>query len=100
MRRTAERYGYTLHAPLSGWLRARFSERADQLYEWSLRMLEMIEWQVANLRPEARDPRYARTLIDTLDACRAVGMPLGDLLPPVVLGWYASASGDDASMLF
>lgn len=100
VRRTAERYGYTLHAPLSGWLRARFSERADQLYEWSLRVLEMIEWQLANLPPEAHDPRYARTLIDTLDACRAVGMPLGDLLPPVVLAWYASASGDDASMLF
>jgi hypothetical protein len=100
VRRTAERYGYTIHAPLSSWLRARFSERADQLYDWSLRMLEMIEWQVANGPPEARDPRYARALTDTLDACRAVGMPLDDLLPPVVLAWYASASGDDASRLF
>ncbi|MFC3650830.1 hypothetical protein ACFONN_04690 [Dyella humi] len=100
VRRTAERYGYTVHAPLSSWLRARFSERADQLYEWSLRMLEMIEWQVANLPPEARDLRYARALIDTLDACYAVGMPLGEWVPPVVLVWYASASGDDASRLF
>lgn len=100
VQRNAERYGYTVHAPLSGWLRARFSERADQLYEWSLRLLEMIEWQAANVPPVARDPRYARALVDTLDACRAVGMPLDDLLPPAVLAWYASASGDGASRLF
>jgi hypothetical protein len=99
VRRTAERYDYSLHAPLRAWLHARFSEHADQLYEWSLRLLEMIEWQAANLPPEARDPRYARGLIDTLDACRAVGMGLDDLLPPAVLAWYATASGDDASRL-
>lgn len=100
VQRAAERYGYAVHAPLSGWLRARFQERADQLYEWSLRMLGMIEWQAANLPPEACDPRYVRALVDTLDACRAVDMPLGDLLPPAVLAWYASASGHDATRLF
>jgi hypothetical protein len=92
VRRTADRYGYVLHAPLRGWLHARFSERADQLYDWSQRLLEMIAWQEANLPPEARDPRYARALIDNLDACHAVGMPLDTLLPPEVLAWYASAS--------
>ena len=100
VRRTAERYNYALHAPLSDWLRARFAERADQLYEWSQRLLEMIEWQVANMPPEARDPRYARALIDTLDACRMVGMMLGDLLPPGVLAWYTSTSRNDATKLF
>lgn len=92
VRRTADRYGYVLHAPLSGWLHARFAERADQLYEWSQRLLEMIEWQDANLPEEARDPRYARALLDNLDACRAVGMALDKLLPASVLAWYASAA--------
>lgn len=92
VRRTADRYGHVLHAPLSGWLHARFAERADQLYEWSQRLLEMIEWQDANLPAEARDSRYARALRDNLDACRAVGMPLDKLLPASVLAWYASSS--------
>ena len=98
VRRTAERYGYALHAPLSGWLRERFSERADQLYEWSRRLLEMIQWQAANLPPAARDPCYARALLDNLDACQAVGMPLETLLPAEVLAWYASASRRDYPM--
>lgn len=100
VRRMAERYGYVLHAPLSGWLRARFSERADRLYEWSRRLLETIEWQAATMPPEARDPRYARALLDTLDACSVVGMALGDLLSPDVLAWYAAASGNQATRLF
>jgi len=94
VRRMAERYGHVLHAPLSDWLHAHFAERADQLYEWSQRLLEMVEWQAANLPPEARDPRYARALIDNLDACHAVGMALVPLLPAKVLAWYASASGN------
>ncbi|RDS84931.1 GIY-YIG nuclease family protein [Dyella monticola] len=93
VRRTTERYGYTLHAPLSAWLRARFMERADSLYDWSLRMLAMIEWQAANLLPEARDPRYAQALGDTLDACNAVGMDLAALLAPAVQAWYAAQRG-------
>lgn len=93
VRRTAERYDYMLHSPLSAWLHARFSERGDQLYEWAQRMLAMIQWQVANLPPEGRDPRYAGALIDTLDACRAVGMALDALLSVEVLAWYASHSG-------
>ncbi|GGA44947.1 GIY-YIG nuclease family protein [Dyella nitratireducens] len=93
VRRMVDRYDYVLHAPLSGWLHARFSERADQLYEWSQRLLEMIEWQDANVSAQARDTRYARALIDNLDACRAVGMALDELLPAKVLAWYASACG-------
>lgn len=93
VRRTAERYGYVLHAPLSGWLRSCFMERADWLYEWSLRMLEMIQWQAANVPPEARDPRYAKALRDTLDACRAVRIELDGWLPASVLAWYANADG-------
>ncbi|WP_284320580.1 GIY-YIG nuclease family protein [Dyella acidisoli] len=100
VRRIAERYGYTLHVPLSSWLRARFVERADQLYDWSQRLLETVEWQAANVAPEGLDPRYAKVLIDTLDACRAVGMELGGLLPPDVLAWYDSVSGGNVTRLF
>lgn len=93
VRRTADRYGHTLHAPLSIWLRGRFLERADQLYEWSQRVLDMIDWQAANLPMQMHDPRYARALRDNLDACHAVGMPLERLLPTGVAAWYASAGG-------
>jgi hypothetical protein len=92
VRRTADRYGYALHAPLRSWLHARFAERTDQLYDWSQRLLDMIEWQAANVAAEARDPRYARALRDNLDACRAVGMALDKLVPASVLAWYASVS--------
>lgn len=90
VRRTADRYGYLLHAPLRGWLHARFAERADQLYEWSQRLLEMIQWQAVSLPPAARDPRYAKALLDNLDACQAVGMQLDALLPAGVLAWHAA----------
>ena len=88
VRRIAERYGYPIYAPLGDWLRARFAERADQLYEWSSRMLAMIEWQSLNLPPPAQDRRYAQTLGDTLDACAAVNMDLAALVLPEVLAWY------------
>ncbi|MFK2900781.1 GIY-YIG nuclease family protein [Dyella jejuensis] len=93
VRRVAERYGYPLHAPLSGWLRARFAERADQLYEWSLRMLDMLEWQALNLPPEVQDARLAAMLGDTLDACRAVGMDIAALVPSRVMAWHAKRHG-------
>jgi hypothetical protein len=90
--RIAERYGYALHVPLRGWLRRRFAERADQLYEWSSRVLAMLEWQELNLSPDARDRRYAEALGDTLDACRVVGMDLAELVPPEVLVWHEQAA--------
>ena len=86
--RVADRDGYTVHAPLRRWLRIRFDERADQLYEWSSRMLEMIAWQALALPLDIRDVRYAQVLGDTLDACRAVDMDLASLVPPDVLAWY------------
>ncbi|MBE1159847.1 GIY-YIG nuclease family protein [Dyella acidiphila] len=85
--RIAERYGYRVHAPLRDWLHQRFAERADALFEWSSRMLAMIEWQVLNLPPPAQDGRYAQALGDTLDACAAAGMDLAALLPAEVMAW-------------
>jgi hypothetical protein len=85
----AERYGYALHVPLREWLRLRFSERSDQLYEWSSRLLAMMAWQELNLPAYERDPRYAQALRNTLDACHATGMDLAGLLPAEVLAWYA-----------
>jgi hypothetical protein len=86
--RIAERYGYTVHAPLREWLRPCFAERADQLYEWSSRMLAMMEWQAQNLPAHACDPRFAKALGDTLDACHIVGMDLAALVPAEVLAWH------------
>jgi hypothetical protein len=92
-RRMADRYGYSVHAPLRTWLRHHFDERADQLYEWSSRLLAMIEWQTLSLPLESRDARFARALRDTLDACCAVGMDLASLVPPPVLSWHKQDGG-------
>lgn len=85
--RIADRYGYVEHKPLRGWLYAYFNERADQLYEWSLRMLEMIQWQAANVPAPAQDRRYAKALAEALDACAAVGIDLSRRVPPAVMAW-------------
>lgn len=92
--RVADRYGYVLHYSLRGWLYDRFTEQVEQLYEWSLRMLEMVEWQMANVPPLARDPRYAAALADTLQACLAVGVDLSGRLPPRVAAWLEERKGD------
>lgn len=89
-RRVADRYGYTLHAPLSQWLSGRMSDYAGDLYDWSLRMFEIIEWQHSNVPSQARDGRYASVLRETLDAFRAVGMDTDSVLPRTVQRWYAS----------
>jgi hypothetical protein len=94
--RVADRYGYTVYAPLRNGLRLRFDEHADQLYEWSARMLAMIEWQSLALPPASLDMRYARALHDTLDACRAVDMDLSRLVPPAVLAWHEQGGSVDA----
>nr|WP_275578242.1 GIY-YIG nuclease family protein [Dyella mobilis] len=86
--RIAERYGYDVHAPLRAWFHHRFTERADALYEWSSRLLDLIEWQALNLPVQARDARPAKVLADTLDACKAVGIDLSGLVSPSVLEWH------------
>lgn len=45
----AKRYGHEVHTPLSIWLSVSFLERSDVLFDWSLRMLDFIEYQALNV---------------------------------------------------
>lgn len=88
--RVAERYGYCLHTPLQQWLKQRMSEYAEDLFDWSLRLLEIIDWQACNLPESSQDRKYADVLRDTLDAFCAVGVAIEKHVPCAVHRWYAS----------
>lgn len=82
--------GFTLHAPLSSWLRERFAERSTLLYGWSARMLEALEYEYFNVPGSARSGHGAKVLRDALDACAALGVEIRTLVPGQVLDWYRS----------
>jgi T5orf172 domain. len=84
----AQRYGHEVHAPLRAWLSARFLERSDVLFDWSLRMLDFIEYQALNVSLEDRSSAYTQALGDALDACRSVGLDVDASVPGSVLRWY------------
>jgi hypothetical protein len=92
-RELAEREGWPLHAPLREWLRARFEEDGDKLYDWSLHLLDSIEYERFNLPADQQTARTARMLRHVLDACTAFGLPLAAFLSPRVLAWYESNDG-------
>lgn len=73
--------------PLRAWLLASFREHADGLYEWSLRMLDAVEYETFNV-PEAQwRGEAARALRHAMDACEAVGLSLEDHFPGSVMDW-------------
>jgi hypothetical protein len=78
----------TLHAPLSAWLRDRFDEWSDQLFDWSAQLLDAIEYERFNVPMQERTGRAERALGHVLDACIALGMELQPLVPPPVWQWY------------
>lgn len=86
--RLADRYGYCVHAPLRQWLHGRMTEYSDELFDWSLRFFEIIDWQECNLPEYSRDGRYAAALGETLDAFFAVDVEIYRRLPVVVQAWY------------
>lgn len=88
MREMASEEGWILHDPLASWLSQRFGERGDVVYDWSMHMLDAIEYQHFNLPPEMRELRAERALRGFLDACESVHMDIGDLVPARVFAWY------------
>lgn len=90
VRRICAEQGFDLHAPLSAWLRRRFGEWSELLFDWSLRMLEMIEYRHFNLPAHERSGRAEAVLREVLDAYVALDIDIAALLPPVVLDWYHS----------
>jgi hypothetical protein len=85
--RIAERYGYTLHAPLKKWLKERLSEQADALYQWSSAMLESIQHHVL-YEPGLHGHRSETMLRDMLSMYAAMDFSLEALVPIAVFNWY------------
>ena len=92
-RKIATDEGLTLHAPLRAWLRQRFDEHSDTLYECSLRMLDSVEYEQFNVPPGAQDGRTAAALRHLLDVYAALDLDLARLVAPRVLAWYCAAGG-------
>lgn len=80
--------GYLLHAPLGAWLRQRLGDGRGLLYDWSARMLDMIEYAHFNASSSVGWPPGEKALRDTLDACAALGLDLPATVPAAVLAWY------------
>ena len=82
----AAREGFVLH-PLRDWLRASFNEHTDRLYEWSLRMLEAVQYEAFNVPAEWQRGEAVRSLRYAMDACEAVGLIPETLFPDSVMAW-------------
>lgn len=91
-RQVCAEQGYPLHAPLGAWLRERLNDSSGLLYDWSARMLDMIEYAHFNATPDPGWPLGEKALRDALDACVALGLELQALVPAAVFAWY---HGDD-----
>jgi len=94
-RRECETSALILHAPLSLWLRARFAEWSDRLFDWSARMLEMIEYERFNVPAEEQAGHGEKALGHVLDAYAALGLEVQPLLPRSVWSWYQHRSAVD-----
>ena len=90
-RQLCDEQGYMLHAPLRGWLRDRLAERSGELFGWSARMLEALEYEYFNAPPEGLSGAGGRALREALDTCAALGMDVRALVPAGVYEWYGRA---------
>lgn len=87
----AAREGLALRS-LRDWLQQWFQGQGDGLYEWSLRMLEAIEYETFNVPPTLQQGDAARSLRYVMDACDAVGLSLPRYFPDSALAWHAALS--------
>lgn len=86
LRDAAVKDGLALYS-LRDWLRQWFNSQSDGVYEWSLRMLDAIEYEAFNVPKEWQRGEAARSLRYVMDACEAVGLPLAELFPERALAW-------------
>lgn len=77
-----------LRHSLRPWLREHLETRADLLHDWSLRMVDTLEWATHNAPDDPSAKVMRRTLIDTLDMFTAAGLAVADLVPASVTLWY------------
>lgn len=87
----AAAHGHPLH-DLRGWMRGMFGAQADAFYDWSLKLLEAIEYETFNVPAELATGRAARALAYAMDACEAVGIDAAAVFPEEVMAWRARQS--------
>ena len=85
--------GLRLHMPLRDWLCGEVAARLDLLHDWSVAMLDAIEYEQFNLPALEQRGAHAAALRDALDACTAFGLPLEPVLPGAVQRWYRATIG-------
>jgi T5orf172 domain len=78
----------TLQAPLSAWLRDRFEQWSDRLFDWSAQMLELIEYERFNVPMEEKTQRGEKALSHVLDTYAALGVDVQPRVPRAVWSWY------------
>ena len=78
------------------WLRGVFAERADLLYAWSAKMLELVEYETFNLPPGTPAGGAGRALKNVLDAYAELGLPVDNLVPVPVFRWHQNNGGGSA----
>jgi hypothetical protein len=88
LRTIATEEGLFLHGGLRPWLRGQFMTRADLLHDWSLRIVETLDWARHNAPGDPGASQLRRALLDTWAMLEAVGIDVRSLVPAVVTRWY------------
>ena len=86
--RLAETEGLSLHEGLRPWLRDHLMARADLLHDWSLRIVETLDWAKHNAPGDPGAIRLARALLDTWTLFEAADVDIRGLVPGSVSEWY------------
>jgi len=79
--------GYTLHANLADWLRARIATHGGGLFDWSAHEYQIAELLHFNANPGA-GTRHEKALRAALDLCRSLNLDIATLVPAAVAHWY------------
>ena len=80
--------GLPLHDGLRPWLRDHLMARADLLHDWSLRIVETLDWARHNAPDDPGAARLTRALLDTWTLFEAAGLDIRSLVPGSVIQWY------------
>jgi hypothetical protein len=88
LRRHAEDEGLDIQEGLRPWLREHLLARADLLHDWSLRIVDTLDWARANAPGDPEAARLSRALLDTWAMFEAAGIDVRALVPSAVNQWF------------
>ncbi|NID15085.1 GIY-YIG nuclease family protein [Luteibacter yeojuensis] len=88
LRRLADGEGLLLRENLRPWLREHLMARADLLHDWSLRIVDTLDWARNNAPDDPGAARLRRALLDTWDMFEAAGIDVRSLVPASVSHWH------------